>query len=103
MNPEKINIVISPEVLRDDLFEEIYQTQTFDVYSGLSYVLSGGTGGTSLLTGLTIPILLTSNYNDIGYYSPLEGFIDQKDIVTNFVISCKIGKYSLAIFWIVSL
>jgi hypothetical protein len=87
MNPEKINIVISPEVLRDDLFEEIYQTQTFDVYSGLSYVLSGGTGGTSLLTGLTIPILLTSNYNDIGYYSPFEGFIDQKDIVTNFVIS----------------
>lgn len=99
MNPEKINIVISPEVLRDDLFTEVYQTQTFDVYSGLSYVLSGGTNGSSLLTGLTIPILLTQNFNDIGYYSPFEGFIDQKDVVTNFVISGDpINPYQVHVF-----
>jgi hypothetical protein len=47
MTPENINIVISPEVLRDDLFLETYQTNTFGVYSGLSYVLSGGTNGSS--------------------------------------------------------
>ena len=44
MNPKKINITVSPEVLKEDFFLETYNTDTFGVYSGMSYVLSGGTG-----------------------------------------------------------
>jgi hypothetical protein len=99
MTPENINIVISPEVLRDDLFLETYQTNAFGVYSGLSYVLSGGTNGSSLLTGLTIPIMITQNINDIGYYSTFDGYIDQIDVVTNFVISGDpISQYTVYVY-----
>ena len=34
-------------------------TGSTGVYTGMTYVLSGASGGTSILTGLTIPILLT--------------------------------------------
>jgi len=87
MTPEKINIIISPEVLSSDILNETYQNQNFGAYTGMSYILSGGTGGTSLLTGLTIPILLTEKYNDLGYYSTFDGFIEQTDVVTNFIYS----------------
>ena len=52
---------------------EIQITGSTYVYSSMTDILSGGTynSGTtqydSLLTGLTIPILLTENVNDIGY------------------------------------
>jgi len=82
---------ISPEVLKSDIFLETYSgdtgLNTFGLYSGMSYVLSGGTGGTSLLTGLTIPILFTESYNDIGIYSEFDGLALQKDIITNFLYS----------------
>lgn len=57
------------------------------VYSGMSQVLSGGTNGNSLLTGLTVPIVLTQVATDIGYYSLFDGAILQKDVITNFVFS----------------
>jgi hypothetical protein len=53
----------------------------------MSYILSGGTNGDSLLTGLTMPILFTQTYNDIGFYSEFDGLMVQKDIVTNFLYS----------------
>jgi hypothetical protein len=87
MESERINIVISPEVLSRDIFDITYNGITFGVYSGLSQVLSGGTNGDSLLTGLTIPVLFTQSYNDLGYYSEFDGFTNQIDVVTNFVIS----------------
>lgn len=80
-------IKISPEVLRDDLFTETYSGNTFLVYSSMTQVLSGGTNGTSLLTGLTIPIMLTQSAIDVGYYSDFDGFMLQKDVVTNFLFS----------------
>ena len=99
MTPEKINIVISPEVLSSDIVQETYKNNNFGVYEGLSYILSGGTGNTSLLTGLTIPILLTQKINDIGYYSPFEGFLDQIDTVTNFIYSGNsINPFNVKIF-----
>lgn len=99
MSENKISIVISPEVLSNDIFSETYQNNTFGVYSGLSYVLSGGTNGESLLTGLTIPILLTQNINDIGYYSTFDGFIDQTEIVTNFVVSGdSLSPYNITLY-----
>jgi hypothetical protein len=87
MDSERSNIIISPEVLSRDIFNITYDGNTFGIYSGLTQVLSGGTNGESLLTGLTIPVLFTQSYNDIGYYSDFDGLINQQDVVTNFVIS----------------
>jgi len=87
MESKILNIVVSPEVLKSDIVKETYSGNMFGIYSGLTSILSGGTNGESLLTGLTVPLLLTQNYNDIGFYDEFEGFIEQKDVVTNFIIS----------------
>ena len=81
------SIKISPEVVLDDIFTVNYSGGTATVYSSMTMVLSGGTGGTSLLTGLTIPILLTQEIDDIGYYSQFDGNIVQKETVANFIYS----------------
>ncbi len=47
---------ISPEVIQGDIFTVYYSGNPVGVYSGMTQVLSGGPGGTSLLTGLTIYI-----------------------------------------------
>ncbi len=80
-------IKISPEVILDDIFTVNYSGGTATVYSSMTMILSGGTGGTSLLTGLTIPILFTQKLDDIGYYSEFDGNLLQKDIVTNLIYS----------------
>ena len=64
-----------------------YLTGTTGVYTGMTHILSGGTGGTSLLTGLTIPIMFTQTAIDIGYYSTFDGAILQKDVIQNFLFS----------------
>jgi len=109
MESETFSYIISPEVLNTDIFGLVYTAQTiydlpangvptsstpftsitqnFSLYSGMTQILSGGTNGSSLLTGLTIPILFTQTYNDIGYYSEFDGLICQKDIITNFLYS----------------
>ena len=78
---------ISPEVIQGDLFTVYYSGTPVGVYSAMTQVLSGNTEGTSLLTGLTIPILITESALDCGYYSPFDGAIIQKDVVTNFIFS----------------
>lgn len=104
-------IKISPEVIRNDLFvvdynqgnqslfpdefccNETTTTTTVPVtgytyvYSSMTDILSGGTNGNSLLTGLTVPIFLTETTVDIGYYSVFDGFVLQKDTMTNFLFS----------------
>lgn len=91
MIEKKLYYKISPEVLKSDIFKETYTGDTgvneFGLYSGMSYVLSGNTNGTSFLTGLTIPIFLTQTYNDIGFYSEFDGLVEQKDVLTNFLFS----------------
>ena len=62
------------------------------VYTGMSYVLSGGTNGDSLLTGLTIPILFTETAVDMGYYSVFDGAVLQKDVINNFLFSGTTGS-----------
>lgn len=81
------NIVISPETIKRDLVTITYSGQSIGVYSAMTEVISGGTNGYSLLTGLTIPILITETINDMGYYDPFDGAIQQKDVVTNFLFS----------------
>jgi hypothetical protein len=104
-------IKISPEVIKGDIFKVGYLvpeiteqkipfccdiitkevTKYVDnytyVYSSMTDILSGNTNGTSLLTGLTVPILLTENTVDIGYYSVFDGMVVQKETMTNFLFS----------------
>lgn len=87
MESERINYVISPEVLNKDLFNINFDGKTFGFYSGMTQVLSRGVDGSSLLTGLTIPILFTNTFNDLGFYDEFDGFIDQQDTINNFFIS----------------
>ena len=103
---------ISPEVIKNDLFLvnytgdsdttnaeyveccDIYTSAVTKYFTGQTYsyssmtdILSGGTNGSSLLTGLTIPIFITENTTDIGYYSVFDGMICQQDVITNFLFS----------------
>ena len=112
MTDKNYSIKISPGVISGDIFKvnyngttitgtsyskeccvlkskmiEIKVTGSTYVYSSMTSVLSGGTGGSSLLTGLTIPILLTENTVDVGYYSVFDGMILQKDTMLNFLFS----------------
>lgn len=87
MEQNRYYIRVSPESLLTDISQQTYSGVTFGVYSAMTSILSGGTNGDSLLTGLTIPLLFTQKFNDIGFYSPFDGFILQKDVVNNFVYS----------------
>ena len=111
MEEQKYYIKISPEVILSDLqtvtftastgvtytideaccdftsFTEnfYYTTGQTKVYLRMSQVVTGGTSGTSLMTGLTIPVLFTQNTVDVGYYSVFDGAIVQKDVICNFI------------------
>ena len=112
MDDRIYNVVISPEVINGDIFLVNYTGDTYNdeipveiccdiftsavtrnytgrtyVYSSMTEVLSGGTNGSSLLTGLTIPIFLSETCIDIGYYSTFDGAVLQKDVVNNFLFS----------------
>jgi hypothetical protein len=75
-------IIISPENIQSDIFQTTYDGVTVGAYSSMTQVLASG-----ILTGMTIPILLTENTIDLGYYSVFDGAIYQKDSVQNFIFS----------------
>lgn len=83
---------LSPEDFKSELVTETWSGDTFGVYTGFTYVLTGGTGGSSILTGLTIPIVLNQTCIDIGYYTTTDGDILQKDILNNFIFSATTGS-----------
>lgn len=111
INNRYYKIKISPENIKGNLFTGVYQdgfitgetvddcceittttttipiTGTTGYYKPMSDVLSGGTGGSSLLTQLSVPIFLTQTAIDIGYYSVFDGAILQKEVVSNFIFS----------------
>jgi hypothetical protein len=87
MESQTMQIRVSPGDLSTIIHQVTYSGQTFGVYSGMTQTLTGGPNGTSLLTGLTVPILLVQNTVDIGYYSVFDGAILQKDVVNNFIFS----------------
>jgi len=37
------------------------------------------------ITGITIPIVITEDFNDIGVYTPFDGLILQRDVINNFI------------------
>lgn len=111
MQDRNYYIKISPEVITNDIFgipyiEDEYSniqlidpccdislettgftTGTTFVYSSMTHILSGGTNGDSLLTDLSIPIFLSENTVDVGYYSVFDGAITQKDTMLNFLFT----------------
>jgi hypothetical protein len=80
-------LVISPETIKRDLSSVNYLGTEVGIYSAMTQILTGNTNNTSLLTGLTIPILITQDVNDVGYFDPFDGEILQKDTVSNFLFS----------------
>jgi len=80
-------IKISPETILGDLFVVDYQGTPVGVYSAMTQVVSSGVNGSSLLTGLTIPILIRQSAVDAGYYTPFDGAVLQKNVVANFIFS----------------
>jgi len=87
MNEDRYYIKVSPESLKSDIATKTLSGNTFGVYSAMTSILSGGTNGNSLLTGLTIPIVFKQTFDDIGFYSGFDGYILQKDVVSNFETS----------------
>jgi len=117
MQDRVFHIKISPEVIQNKIFTIPYDagpiipdpnidpcceittttttgrdTKFATVYSSMTQLLSGGTGGTSLLTGMTVPIFLTQNTVDMGYYSVFDGLIAQKEVFNNFIFSATTGS-----------
>ena len=89
---------IDPCCLTDSTqtIEDIGQT---GVYLPMSYVLSGNTGGTSFLTGLSVNIMITESAVDIGYYSPFDGMIIQADVLNNFIVTANtINPYTYTFY-----
>jgi hypothetical protein len=37
------------------------------------------------ITGITIPIVITEDFNDIGVYTPFDGLMLQRDVINNFI------------------
>lgn len=110
MQSPDYKFIISPENIKSDLtfvgftgdtsINEILDlccltasTQNIDdigqtgYYIPMSYLLSGNTGGTSFLTGLSVNIMITETAIDIGYYSPFDGMIIQADVLNNFIVT----------------
>lgn len=80
-------MIISPETIKGDLVTVDYKGQEVGVYSAMTQVVTGGTDGTSILTGLTIPILIRQDVHDVGYFTPFDGALIQQNVVTNFIFS----------------
>jgi hypothetical protein len=112
MQDRTYHIKISPEVLKNDIFGVVYAQDEYSrqlpfdiccavsgetvtgittgityVYSSMTQILSGGTNGDSILTDLSIPIFLSENTVDIGYYSVFDGAITQKETMLNFLFT----------------
>lgn len=117
MDDRIYHIRISPENVLNDIFQVVYTGGTIipntsgdpccdvttttttgrvtgytTVYSSMTQILSGGTEGTSLLTGLTVPVFLVQNTVDIGYYSVFDGLVTQQETMTNFLFSATTGS-----------
>ena len=93
-----MNIRVSPEVLNTIIHDVTYSGETFGVYSSMTQTLTSGINNTSSLTGLTVPILLTQNTIDLGYYSVFDGAISQINVVNNFIFSSTTGNPILGMF-----
>lgn len=98
---------ISPEFIKSDLVTGLtsyvngntIEVTEVGVYLSMQQVLTGGTNGASILTGLTVPIMLTQTTIDMGYYTPFDGVAEQADVVTNFIFtSSTVTPYTFTVY-----
>ena len=92
MSQDYYKIIISPETVKGDLAVVDYRNIPVGVYSAMTKVVSSGPGGSSLLKQVSIPILLRQSAVDEGYYSPFDGAVLQKNVVSNFLFSATTGN-----------
>ena len=92
MSQDYYKIVVSPENIKSDLSVVDYKGTPVGVYSAMTQVVSSGTGGSSLMTQLSFPILLRQTAVDAGYYTQFDGAILQKEVVANFIFSATTGS-----------
>lgn len=92
MSQDYYKIVVSPENIISDLSVVDYSGTPVGVYSAMTQVVSAGTGGSSLMTQLSFPILLRQSAVDAGYYTQFDGAVLQKDVVANFIFSATTGS-----------
>lgn len=122
MELQEYKFIISPENIKSDLVFVPYTgdtdittiidpccltattisattTGTTGVYLPMDYLLSGNTGGTSFLTGLSVNIMLTESAVDIGYYTPTDGLIIQADVLNNFIVTANtLNPYTFSFY-----
>ena len=87
MSQDYYKFKVSPENVVSDLSVVNYRGTPVGVYSAMTQVVSSGPDGTSIMTQLSVPILLRQSAVDAGYYSPFDGAVFQKDVVSNFLFS----------------
>lgn len=73
---------ISPETLSKDVVETAYENNEFGFYQPMSYLLSNG-----LLGNLKIQINLNQKIDDIGFYTPFDGEVENYNKILSFTIS----------------
>jgi hypothetical protein len=122
MELQQYKFIISPENIKSDLVFVTYSgdtdittiidpccltgftyssttTGTTGVYLPMDYILSGNTGGTSFLTGLSVNIMFTESAVDIGYYTPTDGLILQSNVLNNFIATANtINPYTYTFY-----
>lgn len=87
MSQDNYRFIVSPENIKGDIFKVDYNGVEVGVYSAMTAVLTSGPNGSSSLTGLSVNVLLRQTAIDEGYYSPFDGAVLQKDVVSNFIFS----------------
>ena len=122
MELQEYKFIISPENIKSDLVFVPYTgdtdittiidpccltattisattTGTTGVYLPMDYLLSGNTGGTSFLTGLSVNIMFTESAVDFGYYTPTDGLIIQADVLNNFIVTANtLNRYTFTFY-----
>jgi hypothetical protein len=108
------NIRISPEVISHKLFPKTFiggdysfprpknsccddpppltgaTSGTVYVYSSMTEIVSGDSGNSIL--NITVPIFLTQNTVDFGYYTAFDGLATQQDTMTNFLFTSSLAS-----------
>ena len=92
MNQDYYKFKVSPENVISDLTVVNYKGTSVGVYSAMTQVVSSGPNGSSIMKQLSVPILLRQSAVDVGYYSPFDGAVIQKDVVNNFIFSATTGS-----------
>jgi hypothetical protein len=92
MNQDYYKFKVSPENIISDLSVVNYKGTPVGVYSAMTQVVSSGLGGSSIMKRLSVPILINQSAVDAGYYSPFDGAVFQKDVVSNFIFSATTGS-----------